>query len=149
MQGHDARTPHGQHKGLSVAGQKLEKDPVCGMTVPADAPLRTTHDGRTYVFCSESCLARFQKEPERYLPKVEDQEGAAATPRLGGGASQAVALPDASARSAPTQWTCPMHPQIVRDKPGTCPICGMALEPRAIAAEEGVNPELVDMRRRP
>jgi Cu+-exporting ATPase len=104
------------------------------MTVPADAPLRTAYEGKTYVFCSEHCLARFQKEPPRYLPAHE-----AAPP------AQAAQEPPPA---APMQWTCPMHPQIVRDKPGTCPICGMALEPRAVAAEETENPELVDMRRR-
>ena len=133
MDRHDAHAQHG-HKRLPVAGQNLEKDPVCGMTVPANAPLRTAYEGKTYVFCSEHCLARFQKEPRRYLPAHE-------------------AVPHAPAAqqpppAAPMQWTCPMHPQIVRDKPGTCPICGMALEPRAVAAEETENPELVDMRRR-
>ena len=62
MRGHD-QTPQG-HKGPPVAGQELGKDPVCGMTVPADAPLRTTYEGEPYVFCSEHCLARFQKEPD-------------------------------------------------------------------------------------
>ena len=64
------------------------------------------------------------------LPEVRHDAGAvvAATPR--------------------TEWTCPMHPQIVRDAPGSCPICGMALEPRTAGAVEGPDPELVDMTRR-
>ncbi len=123
------------------------------MTVPADAPLRTTHEGQTYVFCSEHCLARFQKEPERYLPAAQDRGAslAGAAPARAPshrGAPHADSPEQPAAPTAPIEWTCPMHPQIVRDKPGTCPICGMALELRAVAAEETENPELVDMRRR-
>jgi P-type Cu+ transporter len=101
-------------------------DPVCGMTIdPADAAGSSDYHGQTYYFCHESCLARFKANPASFL--------APSTP-----------VPVAAA----AEYTCPMHPEIVRDRPGACPICGMALEPRTVMAEEGPNPELVDMTRR-
>src|SRR5687768_12144693 len=112
---------------LRVANAPLLRDPVCGMMVPADAPLRTDFEGQTYVFCCPRCLERFQADPRAFLP----------------GAPAKVSPPDAG-----QQWTCPMHPEVVRDAPGACPICGMALEPRTITAVEPDNPELRDMQRR-
>jgi Cu+-exporting ATPase len=99
------------------------------MTVnPATAKHRTEHGGRTYFFCSAGCREKFEKDPEKYLtPKME------VPPELA---------------PAGARWTCPMHPEIVRDKPGSCPICGMALEPRMPSLDEGPDPELVDMQRR-
>jgi len=88
------------------------------------------HDGVTYLFCGERCLEKFQADPERYLTA---KAGAPAFP----------ADPPARAR-----WTCPMHPEIVRDAPGACPKCGMALEPVIATAAAGPNPELADMTRR-
>jgi P-type Cu+ transporter len=108
----------------------LEKDPVCGMMVSADAPLRTTFEGKTYVFCAPRCLERFVATPRAFLeprPVVE---------------------PERAAAPSSSSWTCPMHPQIVRAHAGTCPLCGMALEPRGITATDAPNPELVDMSRR-
>jgi Cu+-exporting ATPase len=105
-------------------------DPVCGMTVvPAKAAGVSHYDGRDYYFCGKGCKAKFDADPATYL-----------TP------TQVVAPAPTSAASA--QWTCPMHPEVVRDRPGSCPICGMALEPMTITLEEGPNPELVDMTRR-
>ncbi len=102
-------------------------DPVCGMTVRAESPHHVLHDGVTYRFCSAGCLAKFRASPERYL---------------------GAAPPEAHARVAPSaRWTCPMHPEIVRNEPGACPICGMALEPVDAAGDER-NPELDDMTRR-
>lgn len=97
----------------------MAKDPICGMTVDESSPLRADRDGQTYYFCSEHCRKKFV------------------------GQSQPV-------RSAATsvEYSCPMHPQIVRDRPDTCPICGMALEPRTVTPEESPNPEMVDMSRR-
>jgi Cu+-exporting ATPase len=140
-------------------------DPVCGMTIdPADAVGQVEHHGRTYYFCNQSCLERFQADPERFLdsgrpdeaaspvdlereytcpmdPDVR-QKGPGACPRCG------MALePVDIAPVTKTEWTCPMHPEIVRDKPGACPICGMALEPRTVTLAEA-NPELEDMTRR-
>ena len=147
-----------------------EIDPVCGMTVPpATAAGSHRHQGKTYYFCSPSCLKRFQAEPERYLnrtssapvsmapPAAEAQEmeytcpmdpevrqkGPGACPKCG----MALEPADVSAVSTRTEYTCPMHQEIVQTEPGVCPICGMALEPRTVTAEE-VNPELVDMTRR-
>ena len=101
------------------------RDPVCGMTVdPATARHHTEHLGKSYYFCGARCRERFTAEPERFVP----------APRP---------LPAAAGR-----WTCPMHPEIVRDMPGACPICGMALEPVTPAAGDEANPELADMTRR-
>ncbi|MGQ0704297.1 MAG: heavy metal translocating P-type ATPase [Gemmatimonadales bacterium] len=112
-------------------------DPVCGMTVPVASPLRHPVDGTEYSFCSAGCLERFRADPARYLTRGPEPmaapQPAAAPPR----------------RRAAVRYTCPMHPQIVRDEPGACPICGMALEPLVPAgAEEDENPELRDMSRR-
>jgi len=105
-------------------------DPVCGMTVdPAVARGGSAeHNGTVYYFCSPGCRDKFVKDPGRYLKS-------ASTTAHG-------------ADAAATEWTCPMHPQVVRPGPGTCPICGMALEPRILTAEEPENHELKDMSRR-
>jgi len=102
-------------------------DPVCGMTItPEEAAGHLDYRGQTYYFCAASCLERFRATPEAFL---------------GGGDAPA-------APATHAEWTCPMHPEIVRDAPGACPICGMALEPRTAGVEEAPNPELVDMTRR-
>src|SRR5262245_64029751 len=110
-------------------------DPVCGMTVdPANAPASVTHGGRTFYFCNPSCARKFQADPGRYTegpPSFERMEPAAPPPP-----------------GAKVEYTCPMHPEVVQDHPGSCPKCGMALEPRTVSAEEGPNPELADMTRR-
>jgi Cu+-exporting ATPase len=94
-------------------------------------------NGTPYYFCSAGCLEKFKANPDRYLnPPATDP--AVQQPAMG-------ALPEAAQG---TIWTCPMHPQIRRNGPGQCPICGMALEPLEPTAEEGPNPELVDMSRR-
>lgn len=105
-------------------------DPVCGMTVdPATARASSVHGGQTYYFCCPHCLEKFQADPARYLP------GAAAPPAP-------------TPAPAGTVYTCPMDPEVRQDHPGACPKCGMALEPRTVAVEEGPNPEYLDMRRR-
>jgi Cu+-exporting ATPase len=109
-------------------------DPVCGMTVdPATAPARAEHAGTTYYFCNPSCARKFQADPDRYLRGTPSPE------HMG---------PPAAAPGAGVEYVCPMHPQVVSDKPGSCPKCGMALEPRTALPDEGPNPELVDMTRR-
>jgi YHS domain-containing protein len=108
------------------------RDPVCGMTVSLDTPHRIEHAGRTYLFCSAGCLAKFRAEPDRHLSSRPHADR----------------MPPPLPAAGAVEWTCPMHPQIVRDEPGTCPISGMALEPRTVTLEEEENPELVDMTRR-
>ena len=108
------------------------KDPVCGMTVnPDKAAGSSEYQGTTYWFCSKSCLAKFEANPGAYLE-------AAVKP---------APAPVPAAAAASSEYTCPMHPEIVRDGPGACPICGMALEPRTVTLDEA-NPELDDMTRR-
>jgi Cu+-exporting ATPase len=118
---------HAHGHGAPAAGSA--KDPVCGMTVdPATARHSADFAGKTYYFCCAGCREKFLAEPWRYV-----------------GEAPAEAAPSAPAG---TIYTCPMHPQIRQAGPGSCPICGMALEPATPAAETGPNPELVDMTRR-
>ncbi|MFL6937635.1 MAG: heavy metal translocating P-type ATPase [Xanthobacteraceae bacterium] len=117
---------HGaRHHGY--AGADAVIDPVCGMTVdPHTTPHRHTHQGHTYYFCAAGCRAKFVADPAKYL----------------GDTKAAEPVPEG------TIYTCPMHPEIRQVGPGSCPICGMALEPEVATAESGPNPELVDMTRR-
>jgi P-type Cu+ transporter len=103
-------------------------DPVCGMTVePATAAGSYDYQGTRYYFCNPSCLARFKSDPESFLK-----------PRTEG----------APTASSDALYTCPMHPEVVQRGPGACPKCGMALDPMTVSADDGPNPELVDMTRR-
>ena len=103
-------------------------DPVCGMTVdPATTPHHAEYAGNSYHFCSAGCRSKFIGNPDAYL---SDQ------PRL-----EPMATPGA-------MWTCPMHPEIRQEGPGTCPICGMALEPEEPSLDDAPNPELIDFTRR-
>ncbi len=102
-------------------------DPVCGMTVdPATTAHRAAHDDKDYFFCSAGCRTKFIADPDRYL-------GEARQP--------APVIPGAI-------YTCPMHPEVRQEGPGSCPICGMALEPETVTAEAPVNHELIDFTRR-
>ena len=122
---------HHGHSGHSFSHGKPAgetKDPVCGMSVdPGKTHQHAEHNGASYHFCSANCRAKFIADPAKYL------------------APQSASAPVASASRI---WTCPMHPEIRRDAPGSCPICGMALEPAEPGADEGPNPELVDFTRR-
>jgi Cu+-exporting ATPase len=113
------------------------RDPVCGMTVPLDSPHRSHHAGRDVRFCSAGCKAKFDADPARYTPPPDGATAAPAPP----------AVAPAPVTAGERLWTCPMHPEIVRDGPGSCPICGMALERKDVTAlgEEEENPELADM----
>jgi Cu+-exporting ATPase len=127
-------TPHDPHNkprlglgAFSLQMQPAERDPVCGMMVdPATAAASHVHDGRTYYFCCPSCKTRFQGDPQRYL----------------GGTPAPAPAPVKGA-----VYVCPMDPDVVSDRPGPCPKCGMALEPRMPTAD-AANPELADMSRR-
>jgi P-type Cu+ transporter len=122
----DARS-HGHHAGAVtvVAGVK---DPVCGMTVdPQNTAHAASHSGLDYFFCSSRCRTKFEADPARYLDAKKFP-------------------PKRSA--AGTIYTCPMHPQIHQPGPGSCPICGMALEPEVATADTGPSPERVDTERR-
>jgi Cu+-exporting ATPase len=123
MENHTAHS-HGEHR---PAQSEAHTDPVCGMQVGANADRQVRHHGERYYFCSDQCVHKFRHDPEGYL------SGDAKTP--------APALDGA-------KYTCPMHPEIVKDGPGNCPICGMALEPVTISAEEDENPELIEMTHR-
>lgn len=139
--------PHGRgHAGAHGPGAI---DPVCGMTVdPKTAAASVEHAGTTYYFCSQHCAARFRANPDAYVPRG-GAAGAGPTSRLAAAAAPGRAATSVTgAPAAAQQWTCPMHPEIVRDAPGSCPICGMALEPRTVTLDEAENPELVHMRRR-
>ena len=103
-------------------------DPVCGMTVKLPSTHHYEHDGKTWHFCCAGCRTRFMADPAHYLRPSKDE------------APEAVAGAGA--------YTCPMHPKIIQDQPGDCPICGMALEPVMASLDDGDNPELVDMTRR-
>ena len=103
------------------------KDPVCGMEfAPEDSAGKYEYAGQVYYFCNPGCLEKFRSDPERYLHRDESavKEGPSGV------------------------YTCPMHPEILNDGPGDCPICGMALEPLTVSLEDTENPELIDMRRR-
>src|SRR5215203_3934516 len=114
-------------------------DPVCGMTVdPESAAGSFEYNGKTYYFCATHCLHRFQKDPESFLNK-----SAAAPQPIG-----ITRREPKTTSMTPQKYTCPMHPEIVRDAPGSCPICGMALEPMIVSLEEEENTELTDMTRR-
>ena len=129
---HSAGRTHSDGQGLV---SDSATDPVCGMKVKVDgSTLSATHLGQTYYFCSSKCRDKFRAEPAHY-----------ATHR-----DVAPAPADVTAVSAPpgVKWTCPMHPEIIRDAPGSCPICGMALEPLTPTLDTGPNPELLDMSRR-
>ncbi len=122
------------------AGEAI--DPVCGMTVKPTTAHRTTHAGHEYLFCSAHCLKKFQASPESFAAEEASEDGPAH-------ASEAPIAPPAAEPGKKTEWTCPMHPEVVRDTPGACPKCGMALEPRTISLEQDAqNPELADMTRR-
>ena len=147
-------------------------DPVCGMTVdPARAAGHVEHNGTTYYFCSKGCVAKFSADPERYLsgqrepmappqPQVltSDLKRSSPAPSPQPLSESPASSPQPRRAPAPafspqppapdTRYTCPMHPEVISDRPGACPKCGMALEPMVPALSDAPNPELVDMTRR-
>ncbi|TDI57957.1 MAG: YHS domain-containing protein, partial [Alphaproteobacteria bacterium] len=111
----------------------MVKDPVCGMDVdPETTSHHHDHGGTTHYFCGPGCKTKFKADPEGYLSGDIQRAKAAA----------------GAAMPADAEYTCPMHPEIVQIGPGTCPKCGMALEPMMVSLDDGPNPEYVDFKRR-
>ncbi len=124
-------------ESVTIAPPPIDKphvDPVCGMRAANDPERSFTHRGHAYHFCSQGCRTRFASDPERYLAHPP-QPRAARPP--------APQLP--AAAGAKVEYTCPMHPEVLQDRPGACPVCGMALEPRMPVAGDASDPELDDM----
>jgi len=175
--GHSCCSTRNRQESATKHGGAL-LDPVCGMTVSADSPHRAEHAGQPYFFCSAGCRSKFVAAPERYLAKRSpakachggeqqrdhghtghghgherghsggshghDHAQCHSHPHSAHRAAAAAALKP----SADAIYTCPMHPEVRQVGPGSCPICGMALEPVAISVHEEANPELEDMTRR-
>ena len=164
---------HSHNHSQGGAAEPVVRDPVCGMIVdPSKGKASVEHDGHGYYFCSRSCHDRFLEEPGQYLTASDpvcgmsvDRSTARFFENHAGGKyyfcskgchDKFLAEPDAYLGGKPqkpmpkgTKYTCPMHPEIVRDEPGSCPKCGMALEPMGVpAGDEGPNPELIDFTRR-
>jgi len=133
----------------------MERDPVCGMIVdPRTAPASTERNGQIHYFCGSGCAGKFRQDPGKYL-EAKPATHHASPQLVPSGETQAntgtaISVDTAAPSSAatPIEYTCPMHPEVVRTAPGSCPICGMALEPRTIAVEHDENPELDSMTRR-
>jgi len=118
---------HAVHPPGEAHDHRTVRDPVCGMTVdPATARHHVLHQGRDYWFCAARCRERFVADPDGFLKPAAPQPPA----------------PEG------TVYTCPMHPDVRQVGPGSCPICGMALEPESPGLDDGPNPELADMSRR-
>jgi len=157
--------------GLPILGGEVrEKDPVCGMTVePSKAAAKQEFRGHTYYFCSKRCAERFAKEPDKFLAALgsfgmetayagHTAHGIDAVHRGPSAGGPAAGKTSGALRSAiettqpigdkPALYTCQMHPQILQNGPGSCPICGMALEPVEVSAHPEADPEYESMSRR-
>src|SRR5262245_1565333 len=126
---------------------QMTTDPVFAMKVnPKSAAGEFEYQGHNYYFCNTHCLNRFRAEPERYL---NSNSGASIVSLQSAHPPERSGDQSASDKQkSKSSYTCPMHPEIVRDAPGSCPICGMALEPQTVSLHDEVNPELVAMTRR-
>ena len=118
----------GKHEHSAPSGSAEFIDPVCGMSVDPNTELKTDYQQQTYYFCNPSCLDKFKADPEFYLIPPDQRP-----------------VPEGA---ADMDYTCPMDPEIVQKGPGTCPICGMALEPMQPTLDDAPNPELVDFSHR-
>jgi P-type Cu+ transporter len=143
---------HGKSGGTSCCGGTHERaasqdaeiaiDPVCGMKVKrATARHRFNYQGNEYLFCSARCRERFAADPQSFLNKAKQAESKR-------GAATAAAANKQDVGPADAIYTCPMHPEVRQVGPGSCPICGMALEPEQVSLDQGPDPELIDMTRR-
>jgi Cu+-exporting ATPase len=125
---HHAGHSHHHHHGPTPQDDGRVTDPVCGMKVDPKTARggHFAYKGQDYSFCSQRCHDRFEAEPEKFLaPKQPEPEAAPGT-----------------------IYTCPMHPEVRQEGPGSCPICGMALEPETVSLDDKPDPELIDMTRR-
>jgi Cu+-exporting ATPase len=117
------------HGGMKAAPDGTHIDPVCGMSVaPETSAGKYEFEGKTYYFCAKSCLTKFRQNPESFLEERKEEK--------------------LEAENKEIEYTCPMDPEIVQIGPGSCPICGMALEPKTITLDDKPDPELIDMKRR-
>jgi Cu+-exporting ATPase len=148
--------PNAKLPGMSLpilSGVPKAKDPVCGMSVdPVKSAGKVAHEGKTFYFCSKRCAERFEQDPEKFLAApgtagMEQVHGPGAAKRDEIQHAPPAAPPPAS-KAEGVRYTCPMHPEIVQIGPGTCPICGMALEPMDVLPEVEADPEYDSMRRR-
>jgi Cu+-exporting ATPase len=143
---------HHNPSASTVSHNATVRDPVCGMDIPATSKHRRTYQGVEYQFCCGNCLAKFAADPVRYVPaapvkpsptKPSQDDCCAPAPHASKGT-----VPKIEA-SNDSIYTCPMHPEIRQKGPGSCPKCGMALEPETVdLSESDKNPELKDMERR-
>src|ERR1700727_937126 len=125
----------GKHEGIAEQNAEVAIDPVCGMKVKREtAKHRFEYKACEYLFCGARCRERFQADPENFL-KPKPEEARPAPKRQ-------------EPAAAGTIYTCPMDPEVRQVGPGTCPICGMALEPEQVSLDQGPDPELIDMRKR-
>jgi len=125
--GKEAGACCGKHGAGDKAAVGAAIDPVCGMSVnPQTAKHRFAYKGQDYFFCSARCRERFEAEPEKFLRPKQPEPAA----------------------PAGTIYTCPMHAEVRQVGPGSCPICGMALEPEQVSLDDKPDPELIDMTRR-
>jgi P-type Cu+ transporter len=132
--------PHGHHHShhqketvshgdMTATPEGEFVDPVCGMSVAAEtAAGKYDFEGETYYFCSNNCLNKFRQNPRNFLEAKKEEK--------------------LEAESQGVEFTCPMHPEIVQIGPGSCPICGMALEPKVLTLDDQPDPEYIDMKRR-
>ncbi len=120
---------HHEHNAKPLASGSQLIDPVCGMRVTKDSPQHVQHKGESFYFCSIKCLETFKRDPEKFTVQRSSDEK------------------DHEQVAPGTIYTCPMHPEIRQDHPGSCPKCGMALEPLMPSLDDD-NPELKDFSRR-
>lgn len=114
------------------------KDPVCGMKVTSHSPHSMSHEGREVYFCSAGCLGKFKADPAKYVAHGEHRPPPAELSQRDPGEEPATAA----------VYTCPMHPEVRQDHPGTCPKCGMTLEPETPSLDDGEVPELKSFKAR-